>query len=586
MNRLVLITFMIAILSAYSKDRYSHMYSTYLGGSNFEQARDIAIDKDGNIYVVGGTSSSDFPVTEGAAITEYNGAGSPSIGNWGPMMAFVSKFSPDGSLIWSTYVGGPSYDRAYAVEVDSEGFVYIGGRAGENFPTTAGATQENFDGDRNWKNNLYGKQNGFVTKLSPDGTEIVWSTYYGDDSWGFFRDIAIDDEGYVYGILNAVVGKPMGIDEDSFDDTHNGKKDMVVVKFDKDGSQVLWASFIGGSEDDTGGPSIKVGADKSVYVCGGTRSADMPTTDGAVQETYGGEGDIYVARFSPDGSSLIYCTYFGGSETEATETHGLYVDHLGQAYVACGTSSIDATTTANAYKPTTDNRDCLLFKFSADGKTLMASTYFGGSEGDHPEGLYVDKDQNLYFGGETVSTDLPITTGAPFTTFHGETEAYVAKLNPDFSEVEFCTFYGGSGRDAVRAFNLTDDGVICISGQSHSADLPTSDGAYQENHIPPIDMANVYLALFQPEETTNIDAIDESLSIYPNPVTNLLNIESDDYIKSISIVDIEGKEVFENSEYSDNKIKVNVSDFPSGNYTIITNSINGNKSSEKIVIVK
>ncbi|MFN3195931.1 MAG: SBBP repeat-containing protein [Chlorobiota bacterium] len=586
MNRLILITFMIAILSAYSKDRYSHTYSTYLGGSNFEQARDIAVDKDGNIYIVGGTSSSDFPVTKGAAITEYNDAGSPSVGNWGPMMAFVSKFAPDGSLIWSTYVGGPSYDRAYAVEVDNEGYVYIGGRAGEDFPTTTGAAQEIFDDDRDWKNNLYGKQNGFVTKLAPDGTEIVWSTYYGDDSWGFFRDIAIDDEGYVYGILNAVVGKPIGIDEDSFDDTHNGKKDMVVVKFDKDGSQVLWASFIGGSEDDTGGPSIKVGVDKSVYVCGGTQSADMPTTIGAVQETYGGEGDIYVARFSPDGSSLIYCSYFGGSETEATETHGLYVDHLGEAYVACGTSSIDATTTLNAYKPITDNRDCLLFKFSADGKTLMASTYFGGSEGDHPEGLYVDKEQNLYFGGETVSTDLPITTGATFTTFHGETEAYVAKLNPDFSEVEFCTYYGGSGRDAVRAFNLSDDGVICISGQSHSSDLPTTDGAYQENHIPPIDMANVYLALFQPEEKTNVNAFDESLTIYPNPATSNISIESENIIESITIADTEGRVVYDSINLRVSNLNLDVSSFSTGSYTVTIRSSNETSETKNLVIVK
>ena len=530
----ILLAFMITTTISFAEeDIYNHSYSTYFGGNRFEQARDLEVDEDGCVYITGGTSSPDFPVTDDAAITEYNNAGSESIGNWGPMMAFVAKFSPKGELIWSTYVGGPSYDRAYAVEVDDNGYVYIGGRAGEDFPTTPGVVQEDFDGSKNWKNSLYGKQNGFVTKLSPDGSEIIWSTYYGADSFGFFRDIAIDDEGFVYGILNAVIGKPFGIDENSFDGTHNGKKDMVAVKFSQDASQVLWATFIGGSDDDTGGPSIKAGPDKSVYVCGGTRSNDLPITDGAVQESYGGEGDMYVARFKPDGSDLIYCTYFGGSNTEATETHVLFVDHLGQAYVACGTKSTDVQTTPNAYKPITNTRDCLLFKLSTDGTELLASTYFGGSEGEHPEGLFVDKNQNLYFGGETVSTDLPVTSNAPFPTFLGETDAYVAKLNPDFSEIDFCTYYGGSDRESVRAFSVGEDGTIYISGQSNSKDLPTSDNAFQKDA--PNDETNSYLSIFSLDVESSIKSTvnNDCFSISPNPASEYIEVRqpSDSEIK-------------------------------------------------------
>ena len=283
--------------------------------------------------------------------------------------------------------------------------------------------------------------------------------------------------------------------DDAFQSTPQGNYDMVAVKFNQTGTDVEWATFISGSADDNGGPSIKVGKDKSVYVCGGTLSDDIPVTEGAVQTKYGGEGDMYVARFAPDGKSLIYCTYFGGSDTEATETHGLYVDHLGQAYVACGSSSTDVVTTKNALKPTTDNRDCLLFKLSNDGKELLASTYFGGSLGDHPEGLFVDKDQNLFFGGETVSTDLPTTKNAPFPDFQGVTDAYIAKLNPDFSKLEFCTYYGGSDKEAVRAFSIGEDGTIAISGQSNSNDLPTTQGAYQEDAISPISKANSFLSI-------------------------------------------------------------------------------------------
>jgi hypothetical protein len=577
MNKLSLVLISFLSISIACGSTYKHEFSTYFGGNHFEQARDMAIDKEGNIYIAGGTSSLDFPVTDGAVQTVYNNDGSSTVGNWGPMMAFVAKFTAEGELIWSTFLGGPNYDRCYAVEVDNDGFVYVGGRAGDDYPTTVGAAQEDFfKGKSADKNNLYGHQNGFVTKLSPDGDEIIWSTYYGADSKGFFRDIAIDDDGFVYGILNAVVGKPIGIDEDSFDDTHNGREDMVAVKFSQDGSEVLWASFIGGSNDDSGGPSIKVGKDKSVYVCGGTRSNDMPTTNNAVQQTYGGDGDMYVARFTPDGSDLIYCTYFGGSGTEVTETHGLFVDHLGQAYVACGSSSTDAKTTNNAFKPTTNTRDCLLFKLSTDGTELLASTYFGGSEGEHPEGLFVDKDQNLYFGGETVSSDLPITDGAPFPNFLGETDAYVAKLNPDFSEVEFCTYYGGSGKEAVRAFYLAEDGSICISGQSHSQDLPTSNNAYQKDHVGAVNRPNVYLTIFKPDDESNVEQ-DKSVQIkvYPNPTSHTLKLEIDGN-KEIIVYDNLGKAII---DIQTNNDILNVDFLPSGIYYIEiinnSNSYNG-----------
>lgn len=563
---ILLLSFLISAQLLAQTQNYEHTFSTYFGGNDFEQARDLAVDKDGNIYIAGGTSSLDFPVTTGAYMTEYNNDGSSVVGNWGPMMAFVAKFSPEGKLLWSTLLGGPNYDRCYAVDVDKDGFVYVGGRAGGDFPTTAGAAQEDFYiGTNTQRNNLYGHQNGFVTKLSPDGSEVIWSTYYGADRIGFFRDIAVDDDGFVYGILNNVLGKPIGIDDDSFDNTHNGGSDMVTVKFSQDGSEVLWASYIGGSSDDNGGPSIKVGKDKSVYVCGGTRSNDLPVTEGAVQTVYGGEGDMYVARFAADGQSLIYCTYFGGSDTEATETHGLYVDHLGQAYVACGSSSTDITTTANAYKPTTDNRDCLLFKLSTDGTELLACTYFGGSEGEHPEGLFVDKDQNLYFGGETVSTNLPTTMNAPFPDFMGVTDAYVTKLNPDFSEVEFCTYYGGNDKESVRAFCLGEDGTIAISGQSHSQNLPTSTGAYQEDHIKPNNKPNVFVSIFK---LASVSSVEESsairLNIYPNPAKEQINFDLVG-LKEVRILDVTGKLI---KNISTTNTQINIMDLSIGSYYV------------------
>src|SRR5688572_11695421 len=145
-----------------------NLWSTYFGGHGTTNLRDVVVDKSHNFYIAGGTSAPDFPTTAGAYDSTANG-------NWD---AFVAKFNSSGQLIWSTLFGGPNYDRAYAIELDSQGNVVIAGRAGENFPTTAGALQPTFSGDNNI-NSLYGKQDGFITRFSPDGGQLLSSTYVG-----------------------------------------------------------------------------------------------------------------------------------------------------------------------------------------------------------------------------------------------------------------------------------------------------------------------------------------------------------------------------------------------------------------------
>jgi hypothetical protein len=527
-----------------SMDRYDLIYSTYLGGSEFEQARNMAVDSEGNFYVVGGTSSPDFPVTAGAYNTQYNNAGSSTVGRWGPMMVFVSKFSKDGILIWSTFIGGPNYDRAYAVEVDDEGYVYIGGRAGDDFPTTPGAFQEDFS-LKYPTNRLYGHQNGFISKLSPDGSELIWSTYYGSDSYGFFRDIDIDDEGNVYGILNAVETLPNGIPPTAFDTDLNGDYDMVPVKFSSDGSQVIWAGVLGGSGRDSGGPSIRVGPDKTVYVAGGTLSSDFPTTPGAPQPTHGGNSDVFVTRISADGSEILYSTYLGGSQNEFSETHILEVDHLGQAHIACASNSNDVFTTPGVIQPVKAGNtdfDVLLAKYSINGD-LLACSYFGGTNSEQPEGLYIDENGTFYAGGGTQSPDFPVTPSAIQSTHGGESDGFVIKLNSNFDTLYYSTFFGGSGEEAARAFHVTKDGHIGLSGQTISTDLPLTSNAFQSQHNNPTSRDS-YLAILAPERiSTNTEewAHENHIRVFPNPAHLAFTIEAEWPIQCIQIFDLNGR---------------------------------------------
>lgn len=498
-------------------------YSSYLGGADYDLGRDLTIDKDGNIYITGGTSSQNFPTTPGVHNVIYNNGGSGTIGSWGPMMVFVSKFSKEGQLIWSTFIGGPSYDRAYGVEVDSLGFVYVGGRAGEGYPTTTGAFQETFS-VAGWKNNLYGHQNGFITKLSPDGKNMIWSTYYGSDSYGFFRDIEIDEDGYVYGILNAVISKPLGIPNDAFDKTYNGNYDMVAVKFNQDASQVEWATFLGGSGQDRGGPAIRLGPDKSVYIGGTTESSDFPVTSNAIQSQRKGSTDFFVTRIAPDGKSLIYSTYFGGNNIEGSETHSLFVDHLGQAFVACATKSTDIPTTPGAIKPqktSSSDWDALFFKLSTNGSQLLACTYFGDSNDDWPEGLHADPLGNLYVGGGSKSPQLPVTADAFQSQLINDGDGYMLKINPSFTAVSYCSYYGGSASDAIRAFDVSSNGTICVAGQSYSNNLYTSTNAFQQNLASP-NSSDCFLAIVKPY------SLDDDLDGDGYPYSNDCNDSDDD----------------------------------------------------------
>lgn len=568
----ILLTIVSLDMVAQDTTLYRLSYASFLGGSEFEQARDIATDTEGNFYITGGTSSPNFPVTPGAYNTVFNDAGSPTVGGAGPMMVFVTKFSREGELIWSTFLGGPNYDRAYAIEVDDAGNVYVGGRAGDDFPTTPGAFQESFT-QQAPINNLYGHQNGFISKLSPDGATLIWSSYYGSDSFGFFRDIDIDDQGNVYGILNAVKTLPLGISPNAYDTDLNGDYDMVPVKFSADGSQVIWATVLGGSGEDRGGPSIRVGPDKSVYVAGGTRSTDWPVTPNAIQPTAGGQSDMFITRLSPFGDSLIYSTYFGGSANEFSETHCLEVDHLGQAYIACGSNSTDVPTTIGAVKadkPSADGFDALLAKLSTDGSALLASTYFGGEEADFAEGLFVDTMEYLYVGGGTSSEGLPVSPGALQLQKGGGSDGFILKLSPNFDSLIYSTYWGGEADDAVRAFHVGPEGNIGFSGQTESTGFPLTPDAYQPAHASPNGGADSYFTLIIPEEVPVISKtmdkhVADEVVVYPNPARDYLSIKPQAEIERVRLVNMEGQCLL---EYFHSVRSIDIRAVPPGVYSV------------------
>jgi len=455
------------VFPAAAKDAYTRELTTYLGGKDFEQARGLAVDSAGNRIVVGGTQSSDFPTTFGPDFQRgWN------IGGAGSMDVFIVKIDSAGGALWSRLLGGPNYDRAYDVEVDSAGDIYLCGRAGAGFPVTAGVHQAEFGGGQG---GYYGDQDGFVAKLSADGA-LRWATYLGSRDNGVCDDIMLALNGDIVIAGNVSVADPThGVKGNSYQTNIAGGWDIYLARMLADGSDIRNATYYGGSADAYGHPSVQVDDAGAIYVLQATFSTDAPVTPDCLQPTNAGERDLIIAKFSSDLGALSAATYFGGSKTDFSEGFTLYVD--GQHRVLFGVSTASDDLLHRPGAPSggvqTDfggEQDVFIGLLSADLGTLMTGTYLGGSGKDRePQGLFRDQYGRVVVAGASNSADFPVTTGSA----SGGMDAFVAVLTPGLDAIVYATLLGGSGDDTCRISYVDINGAIHIAGQSSSGNLPT-----------------------------------------------------------------------------------------------------------------
>jgi hypothetical protein len=454
-------------------------YSTYLGGTQIEWAAGIAVDATGSAYVTGWTRSADFPTAN--PIQPAYGGGF----NVGVYDAFVAKLNADGSaLVYSTYLGGGNADYGSGIAVDAAGNAYVTGETySVNFPT-ANPVQAT----------LRGLVDAFITKLNPDGSALVYSTYLGgsgsDGASGGDLCIALDIAGnaYVTGFttsadfptvnpIQATHGGPLSCERDL-----NGVEfcrrgfDAFLAKLNADGSALVYATYLGGSGGEWG-EGIAVDAAGSAYLTGNTNSVNFPTANPVQatlrgsRDTFGGGTDIFVAKVNPDGSALVYSTYLGGSNNEWQPR--VAVDVAGYTYVTGYTQSTDFPT-VNAIQQAFGGgwSDAFVAKLNAAGSALVYSTYLGGNNGESSLGIAVDGSGNAYVAGNTSSTNFP--TAQPIqAALNGPSDAFITKLNADGSALVRSTYLGGSGSETAFGIALDVAGSVYVMGVTDSTDFPT-----------------------------------------------------------------------------------------------------------------
>jgi hypothetical protein len=417
-------------------------YSTYLGGSDVDTGLGIAVDGAGSAYITGYTDSADFPTTS-PYLTDQTGTD-----------VFVTKLSPSGSsLVYSTYLGGDGNDYGYGVAVDASGNAWVTGQTSStDFPTVNPyATHQ-------------GGQDAFVTKLSPSGSSLAYSTYLGGTSDDSAASVALDALGSAY-----VTGYTASTDFPVVNpfQTNQGATDAFVTKVSPSGSSLAYSTYLGGGAGEQAF-GIAVDGSGSAYVTGSTYSSDFPTL--SPYQTDQADVDVFVTKLSPSGSSLVYSTYLGGGGYDSP--NGVALDGSGSAYVTGVTTSPDFPT-LNPYQTVRGLYDAFLTKLSPSGSSLVYSTYLGGGADDVAYGVAVDASGSAHVTGVTTSTDFP--TVSPYQTDQGSADAFVTKVSPSGASLVYSTYFGGGASDFGYSIAVDGSGGAYVTGETASTDLPTQD---------------------------------------------------------------------------------------------------------------
>jgi len=417
----------------------------------------------------------------------------------------------DPTLSYSTLLGGSGFDSAISIAVDSSGAAYLAGYTDSyDFPTANPAQSFNAGGN-----------DAFVAKLNPAGNGLVYCTYVGGSGDDRAYGIAVDPNGYAY-----VTGSTASLNfpaRYALQSQLQGWRNAFVFKLNPAGNVLVFSTYLGGNGFDTG-YGIALDGAGNAYVTGDTTSVNFPAT--GFQKSYRGTQDAFVAKIAADGTRLLYSTYLGGGNSN----HGaaIAVDAGGTAYIAGSTYSVDFPT-LNAFQPNlAGGEDAFVARLSADGNSLLFSTYLGGSGGvtSYPEtaqGIALDAQGSAYVTGVTSSPDFPLLHALQ-PARAGSLDAFVTKLNAS-GALMYSTYLGGYGVDVGNAIAVDSNGGAVVVGYTYSTDLPVV-GAIQSQSggdcdafvakLSPTGDSLVYLSYLggNGSDTATAVALDPSSSVY------------------------------------------------------------------------
>lgn len=457
--------FVAAIPAAAGPTDTPLLWSTFLGSDAEDQAAGVVLDLQGRVLAAGFTSGTAFPADAGLHGVD----------------AFAARFATDGAqtdlLYWFNALTLFAEDEAYAVAVDDADNLYITGYTrSEDFCTVFG----NVPG---YQPVYQGETDAFVAKIRGDGSGLAYCTFLGGDDWDVGRAIAVDRLGNAY-----VVGGTWSVD---FPTTAGavqlglaGLRDAFVAKLDPSGTALLYSTLFGGAGQEEA-VGVQVGStdgihEHLIHVTGWSNSADLPVTPGVLGPIYRGATDGWLLTLDLAGPRLVYATYLGGSSIDRPA--GLALSS-GQMVVAGSTQSADFPTTPGALAVSPlGGQDGFVAQVTPDGRSLIFSTFVGGSGDDTISALAVGSEGTLFLAGATASADFPTTAGALSTALRGPRDAMFARLAPYGSGLLYATYLGGDDVDQALTVAVDSLGKAAIAGSTASADFPVTPGAFDASY--------------------------------------------------------------------------------------------------------
>ena len=474
-------------------------YSSYLGGSSSDYATAIAVDASGSAYVTGYTISVNFPVTQGALKTTLLPIGSTVYG----FDAFVTKISATGTqFVYSTYLGtNAGSDYGYGIAVDANGNAYITGATDTASFPIVNAQQPTFGGNGD----------AFIAKLSPTGSALLFSTFYGG---------SFSDNGQRIRLANGDLYLTGSTISSNFPTTAGVLKpapcsgagcammgsDAFAAKFNTDGI-AQWATLLGGSNAEFGN-DLAIDANNNSYLVGYTFSTDFPVSAGTFQTIYGGGTDGFVAKINSSGTSLAYATYLGGG-LQSDRIWGVDVDAVGNAYVAGQTENTAFPTTPGAFDVSFNNStDAFLTKINSTGTGLVYSTFLGGTGADKAFAVKVAANGEALISGETGSANLNFPLRNSLQGNLGT--MFLTRFNASGSDLVFSSLLGTGG---VKDIALDAQSNAFLTGEAHY--VTTTQNAPQTTRGNPSSSSipdGFVMKIGATDETTTVYSISGTIS--------------------------------------------------------------------------
>jgi Beta-propeller repeat len=464
------------------------IYSTIIGGSDYDKGIELDINSNEEIAVIGKTKSINFPTSPGVYQDTLSRENFDDI--------FVVKYDKFFNWKFITYIGGSDNEIASSVQILDDGsIVGFGSSKSSDFPVAGNPLFSD----------LIGGYDLVFFKLSENGNLLRWSSYFGSETDDLSSKLKVfkNSDFYISANINEAgsgdrIPTTSGMLTNSSAGNYAGKIDGYVAKILSDGSQILWATVIGGLNDDFI-HDMELDSSGNVFICGETRSVNYPTSEYALDRSYNDNqndlnvSDAFFSKISSDGDSLKYSSLIGGTRTD--KAYGIAVDESDNIYLGGSTSSFGFPTSEEAYARELNNGSILnklpdifcakIYTGGFSKMELVYSTYIGGEASERARGIDIDSKGNAYLTGSTNSANLETTELAfdsDLNDTSGTSDIFVIKLSPNGDELKYSSYFGGMSGDNGLDIKVKGENNVFVTGESSSTYFPVSKDAFQASH--------------------------------------------------------------------------------------------------------